>query len=140
PRRRGLHARFPGGAVHARGEGAADLRGHQPDSAVGDRAGTAQVVLTAPSGFASRLCCSPGTGVPGPLPRRCPRRPGPLALFGTRACRTSPTGVLLRALTEDLADRRRSLFGEPALHLSVPAEVRPEIPHAGEPDARTRET
>src|SRR5690606_8146300 len=68
------------------------------------------------------------------------RRPGPLALFGTRACRTSPTGVLLRALTEDLADRRRSLFGEPALHLSVPAEVRPEIPHAGEPDARTRET
>src|SRR5690606_39471859 len=63
-----------------------------------------------------------------------------LALSGTRACKPSSPGVVLRALTEVLADRRRSLFGEPALHLGVPAEVRPEIPRAGEPDARTRET
>ncbi|CAA9431183.1 MAG: Acyl-CoA dehydrogenase, short-chain specific, partial [uncultured Pseudonocardia sp.] len=34
-RRLRLHARLPGRAVHARGQGHADLRGHQPDPAAG---------------------------------------------------------------------------------------------------------
>ncbi len=35
PRRRRLHPRLPGGALHARGQGHADLRGHEPDPAPG---------------------------------------------------------------------------------------------------------
>ena len=37
PRRLRLHPRLPGRALHARGQGHADLRGHQPDPADGDR-------------------------------------------------------------------------------------------------------
>ena len=36
-RRLRLHPRLPGRALHARGQGDADLRGHQPDPADGDR-------------------------------------------------------------------------------------------------------
>ena len=38
----GLHPRLPGGAVHARGKGPADLRGHEPDPAHGDSPRTTQ--------------------------------------------------------------------------------------------------
>ena len=46
-----LHPRLPRRALHARSQDHADLRGHQPDSAPGDRAGTdGQIALATGSG------------------------------------------------------------------------------------------
>ena len=62
-RRRRLHPRLPGRALHARGQGHADLRGHQPDPAAGDQP--------------LRCHARRGAGRTTTRPSRTPSRPGP---------------------------------------------------------------
>jgi alkylation response protein AidB-like acyl-CoA dehydrogenase len=100
-RRRRLHARLPCRAVHAGGEGHADLRGHQPDSAPGHRAVTDREVAC--SG-ATRAACSASPRRPRPRDRR--RR-----VFRTAVARgSSPSTAQGRAATRsrEWSYRRRS--------------------------------
>ena len=65
---RRVHARLPRGALHARGQGHADLRGHQPDPATGDQS-RPRALITQASGRGARRTRT--------RPSRTPSRPGP---------------------------------------------------------------
>ncbi len=89
-----LHPRLPGRALHARGQGDADLRGHQPDPADGDqprprprgrhRRHRLRGPLTRPhTDQESTACCSttprPSSPAAPPASARRPRPPSPVA-------------------------------------------------------------